>query len=54
MFVMVSENKCPFCGVDGEEWKRSPRIYRCPRCCALFNQYGIIFAGEREEEKKPA
>lgn len=51
MFMMVSEKKCPFCGVDGDEWKSEPVIYKCPNCDALFNRFGVIFTGKREEQK---
>ncbi len=49
MFLMVSERKCPFCGIEGKVWRRKPKIFICPNCNALYNHFGVLLEGEREK-----
>jgi ribosomal protein L37AE/L43A len=47
---MVSEKKCPFCGVDGEKWKEQPKVFKCPNCNTVFNHFGVLLTGNKEKQ----
>jgi len=49
MFLMVSENKCPYCGIEGIEWKKTPKVFKCPCCNAFFNHFGVLIEGSKEK-----
>lgn len=49
MFLMVSESKCPYCGTEGVEWKKAPKVFKCPSCNAFFNHFGVLIEGVREK-----
>lgn len=41
--------KCPLCGVTSKENKEVPEVKLCPRCGAIFNDFGLIFIEEEPE-----
>ena len=47
---MIGEKKCPYCGIDGKEWKKEPKLFKCPNCNAIFNHFGILIEGEKKEQ----
>ncbi|MBU5575288.1 MAG: hypothetical protein QXF15_01310 [Candidatus Aenigmatarchaeota archaeon] len=44
MFLVIGEDKCPFCGISGKVIKNTYNIniYFCPLCKTKFNEFGII------------
>lgn len=42
-FILIGENKCPNCGVKGNQWKKKPEVYMCPACNSFFNEFGMVF-----------
>lgn len=50
MFMLISENRCPTCGIVGKKWKKFPEVFICPDCNAFFNEFGIILESQKEKE----
>jgi ribosomal protein S27E len=49
MFFMIGDKKCPNCGVEGKLWKKAPEVFVCPMCSSIFNKFGLIVDGEKQE-----
>jgi len=47
---LVGRRRCPTCGIRGKIWKRKPKIFVCPNCNAIFNDFGIILEPIFEKE----
>ncbi|MBR9682332.1 MAG: hypothetical protein GOV02_01530 [Candidatus Aenigmarchaeota archaeon] len=42
MFIVMTKNHCPSCGIKGDLWKRKPEVRICPGCNTYFNEFGIV------------
>lgn len=49
MFMMVSKNRCPNCGVVGKYWKKKPEVFICPVCETIFNEFMLVKSPKMEE-----
>lgn len=49
MFLTFGEEKCPVCGVSGENCKIEG-LSVCPKCGTKFNKFGIILAKDKSPE----
>ena len=47
MFIFISEKNCPSCGMQGNKWKKEPKVYICPQCNSFFNEFGIIIEPQK-------
>ena len=54
MFVVVSKEHCPVCGVKGKKWSKDPLVFTCPVCKSYFNEFGIVIESviqEKDEDR---
>ncbi len=51
IYIMISDDRCPNCGVLGREWEGDENAFVCNSCETIFNKFGIIAQrGKREVE----
>lgn len=49
MFILISKNYCPSCGVVGKIWNKKLKIFICPVCNTIFNEFGFVTIGTEKE-----
>lgn len=49
MFIIIGEKRCPNCGVLGKSWDKKLKIFVCPACNTIFNEFGFITTGAEKE-----
>ncbi len=49
MIMVISENRCPNCGVVGKSWKKKPEVFLCPLCSTIFNEFGLVAQGQQQD-----
>jgi len=47
---LIGKRRCPSCGIKGKVWRKELKVYVCPDCKALFNEFGIILESQNRRE----